>query len=382
MDAMSDVVVWGMIVLPVLVAAVPAGRLLFLRRREAELGWELAAQKSALAAETAHRIRSEHAAELAHTLHDELGHRLTLAAVETAALRTRVDSEFTADLELLRSSIAGCVEALNRSISDLSDRHVESPLDAAVEQVAEQIRGLGGSVQVDVTFTSPTGDISDLPAAGRLALLAVAQEGCTNALRHAPGAPIVIRARAEHDAVELEVENGTAGDRTALPAAPPGSGRGLQGLTAQVEALGGELKAGPHDDGWRLHARVPQHPVPGTDEVRMDLLQQRRRARWKLVLLPVAVAAVLIALPVAAVLGQAALSTLSPTDYASVFVGQKESAAKARLPLFEMEAPPPQVGSGDCRHHESTFSPFERTDVFEVCFADGQVRSTTIIPAP
>src|SRR5699024_10773575 len=114
----------------------------------------------------------------------------------------------------------------------------------------------------------------------------------------------------------------------------------------------GELKAGPHDDGLRLHARVPQHPVPGTDEVRMDLLQQRRRARWKLVLLPVAVAAVLIALPVAAVLGQAALSTLSPTDYASVFVGPKESAVTARLTLFEMESPPPQVGSRVSRYHE------------------------------
>src|SRR5690625_7947528 len=102
MDAMSDVVVWGMIVLPVLVAAVPAGRLLFLRRREAELGWELAAQKSALAAETANRIRSEHAAELAHTLHDELGHSLTLAAVEHDDLRHRLASTHTVTIKHLR----------------------------------------------------------------------------------------------------------------------------------------------------------------------------------------------------------------------------------------------------------------------------------------
>lgn len=49
---MSDVLVWVAISLPVSVAAVLTGRLLLLRRQEAELGWELAAQKESRAVET------------------------------------------------------------------------------------------------------------------------------------------------------------------------------------------------------------------------------------------------------------------------------------------------------------------------------------------
>lgn len=141
---MSDVIAWLMIILPVLVAAVLAGRLILLHRREAELGWELAAQQSALAAETAQRIRSEHAAELARTIHDDLGHRLTLAAVETAALRTRAGDALAADLEHLRSSIADCVEALNRSVLGLSDHHADGRFDSGIEGIVEQVRRSGG----------------------------------------------------------------------------------------------------------------------------------------------------------------------------------------------------------------------------------------------
>jgi len=101
-----------------------------------------------------------------------------------------------------------------------------------------------------------------------------------------------------------------------------------------------------------------------------------------LIALPVATAALMIAIPVGMVLGQAALSRLSATDFAAITVGESESSARSQLPIVEMEAPPQQVGSGDCRHYESTFSPFERTEVYEVCFTNGQVNSTTIIPAP
>src|SRR5690606_15271794 len=64
----------------------------------------------------------------------------------------------------------------------------------------------------------------DLPAAVERAVLAVAQEGCTNALRHAPSAPIHLRLRTEADGVELEVENGAPEDKVMLPAAPQGTG--------------------------------------------------------------------------------------------------------------------------------------------------------------
>jgi len=86
----------------------------------------------------------------------------------------------------------------------------------------------------------------------------VVQESLTNALKHAPGAPVdVVIAEAGGD-LEVSVSNGP-------PAAPPsglewaGGGRGLAGIHERVRACGGELTAGPADGGgWRVMARLPR----------------------------------------------------------------------------------------------------------------------------
>lgn len=377
---MSDVLVWVAISLPVSVAAVLTGRLLLLRRQEAELGWELAAQKESRAVETEQRIRSEHAAELSRTIHDDLGHRLTLASIEAAALRTRAGTDLAPDLERLRASIAECVEALNRSVSGLSLEAKGSGLEESIEHIADTVRQTETPVQVDIQVARNLAGSTPSSTTTSTAI-SVVREGCTNALRHAPGAPIRIRIQSDRGEVVIGVENDAA-DTAVGPTIAPTGGRGLRGLRTQVEELGGSLKTGPSGDGWHIRASLPLQATTGVNEARHALAHRRRRTRRMLIALPVATAALMIAIPVGMVLGQAALSRLSATDFAAITVGESESSARSRLPIVEMEAPPQQVGSGDCRHYESTFSPFERTEVYEVCFTNGQVNSTTIIPAP
>ena len=373
---MTDIFAWGTVLLPVLVAAVLAGRLLLLHRREAELGWELAAQKESRAAETEQRIRLEHAAELARTIHDDLGHRLTLASIEAAVLRTRTGADLMSGLEQLRVSIADCVESLNRSVTGLSVKNPDVGLKEGIEGIVGAIRRTGATVQMDIRI--PENPATALSTRARDVSLAVVREGCPNTLRHAPGSPILIRALMEGDEIILDVENNAAVEQ---PTTPRGTGRGLQGLAIQVEDLGGSLSTGPRGDGWLVHARVPRHSPTGVDEARQLFVRRRRRTRRMLIALPLATAALMIVLPVGAVLGQAALSVISAADFSSISIGQPENEALAQLPVVEMESPPGQLGSGTCRHYEATFSPFERTDVYEVCFMNGGVSSTTIIRA-
>src|SRR5690606_22545718 len=197
MECMTDIFAWGTILLPVLVAAVLAGRMLLLHRREAELGWKLAAQKESRAAETEQRIRLEHAAELARSIHDDLGHRLTLASIEAAVLRTRTGADLASGLEQLRASIAECVESLNRSVTGLGIEKPDIGLKEGIEDIVEAIRRAGASVQIDIRIPEDPTTGSVLSARARDVSLAVVREGCTNALRHAPGSPILIRARME-----------------------------------------------------------------------------------------------------------------------------------------------------------------------------------------
>jgi signal transduction histidine kinase len=85
----------------------------------------------------------------------------------------------------------------------------------------------------------------------------VVQEGVTNALRHAAGAPIRVTVQGERDAVSVEVVNAAASARSGLAGA--GTGTGLRGLRERAGAHGGRVAAGlTPDGGWRLHAAVPR----------------------------------------------------------------------------------------------------------------------------
>ena len=84
----------------------------------------------------------------------------------------------------------------------------------------------------------------------------IVREGLTNALRYATGAPVRVLLRGGRDAMIVEVANDRGARAPAL--AGHGTGNGLRGLREQLDALGGQLEAGPSDDGgWSIRARIP-----------------------------------------------------------------------------------------------------------------------------
>ena len=90
------------------------------------------------------------------------------------------------------------------------------------------------------------------------------QESLTNALRHAPGAPVDVVVAGADGCVEIDVRNGPAvGPPSGLERS--GGGRGLTGMRERVAGCGGVLDKGPAEDGgWRVAVRLPrQAPSPG-----------------------------------------------------------------------------------------------------------------------
>jgi signal transduction histidine kinase len=96
----------------------------------------------------------------------------------------------------------------------------------------------------------------------------VIQEGCTNVLRHARGAPTTVTVRVGDGEVFVAVANepstssgGSAGGLATSTAMPAGSGRGLDGLAQRVATVGGRLVAEPRPDGgFGLCAWLPKEP--------------------------------------------------------------------------------------------------------------------------
>jgi len=189
---------------------------------------------------------------LARELHDSIGHTLTTSTIQAAAAADLVE----VDPAQVRRALGTIEEASRSALEDLD--HVlgllrEEPAAKAptrtlaeVDVLAVRAREAGLDVRLAVS-----GPVAALPATVSREGYRIVQEGLTNALRHAGPGAVDVRVEAGPDTLGIAVVN-------ALPGAAPRTGRrGLAGLAERVEALRGELDAGPDGQRWRLSATIP-----------------------------------------------------------------------------------------------------------------------------
>jgi len=213
-------------------------------RREAELA--LAQQRSEVEHERAEILAERN--RLAREVHDVLAHTLSALSVQMEALGSLIDDG--ADLDNVktvtdrsRRLVSEGLEETRRAVRVLRDE----PVDAA-DQISELATDGTVTVRVEGAARPLT------PSAG-LALVRIAQEAVTNARKHAAGQSVSVSLVFAEATVELTVDN-ASGDALSPPAAS-GSGYGLQGMRERIELVGGNLNAGPHEQGWRVQATVP-----------------------------------------------------------------------------------------------------------------------------
>jgi signal transduction histidine kinase len=233
-----------------------AGRAL--REREqvaAELaarGHELEEEREAYAALS---VRYERA-RIASELHDIVAHAISVMVVQASAgQRLAHDPEATAEtFQAIAGAARQAEQDMGRLVALLGDDTAIGPAPdlALVEELVARAAGSG----LDVTLRLE-GEREGLPAEVAEAAYRIVQEGLTNALRYAAGAPVAVRVRADRGALVVDVENGPADGSATLAGA--GTGNGLRGLRERVDACGGRLEAGPTAaDGWLLSARLPR----------------------------------------------------------------------------------------------------------------------------
>jgi signal transduction histidine kinase len=241
-------------------AALGAGRAL--RERElvaaelAERARELEEEREAFAALS---VRYERA-RIASELHDIVAHAISVMVIQASAGQRLAahDPERTAEtFAAIGDAARQAEEDMGRLVALLGDEDAAGPAPdlALVEELVARAAGSG----LDVTLRLE-GDREGLPAQAVEAAYRVVQEGLTNALRYAAGAPVAVVVRGDRQALVVEVANDPAGAHADLIDA--GTGNGLRGLRERVGACGGTLEAGPRPDGgWRLVARMPRHAL-------------------------------------------------------------------------------------------------------------------------
>ncbi|GHD31516.1 sensor histidine kinase [Nocardiopsis kunsanensis] len=201
------------------------------------------------------RARQTERLAIARDLHDVVAHEVTGIVVQAQALRYVAERDPSAVHEALpQIEEAGtrALESMRGLVSGLREQGSAPLAPVAVEGLRELAAPAApGRPGVAVELSGPVGE---LPADVGAALLRVAQESVTNALRHARNAGRVRVRVTVADTVELEVaDDGHGSSRRG------GGGHGLVGMAERVRLLGGELSAGPSEtrQGWTVRATVP-----------------------------------------------------------------------------------------------------------------------------
>jgi len=244
------------------VAAVAVGVPLLLARRQLERRKQTELQVALMSAEIEGLLAEIRAlavagerSRLAREVHDDLGSRLVLINLQLQLAEELAAEEPEAALAQLQQSREQLHEAW-RSVLAVAD--AELPLVGLQLRVAlaELAAPTAAPPAVQLQLE---GDLDDLPHPLAATVFRVAQEGLTNARKHARASLVLVQVAMRNGYTTVTVTND---DRAGAPQPSPTEGArtsfGLLGLRERAEALGGGLEAGPlADGGWRLRAILP-----------------------------------------------------------------------------------------------------------------------------
>jgi len=184
---------------------------------------------------------------IGHELHDGLGQRLTAVALAVDGLGPFLDrdSEGATRAAEAARQIREAIAETRRLSHGLAPVGLESGgLAHALENLVAGLNA-AGTVRVVFETESPAPDCSTEVATQ---LFRIAQEGVTNALKHAAPAEIRIGLHSENGAVVLEVED----DGDGMAQKPSGQGLGLRVMRHRALLLGGTLNLTPAPAGGTL----------------------------------------------------------------------------------------------------------------------------------
>ncbi|MEU8888386.1 histidine kinase [Streptomyces sp. NPDC048442] len=223
---------------PVLLGPAPADRLAAAERRAADLA-----------------VRNR----LARELHDSVGHALSAVTLQAGAARKVLDSGRASDVEFVREALEAIEETTRRTVGELDAvlgvlRRGEDDPEGFAGPTLDVLDELLARSGADVACARE-GELAKVPEPVSREAYRIVQEGLSNALRHAGGAPVSLHIALRDEELEIVMENPLP-DRPAV--VRPGGGRGLRGVAERATLLGGRTEAGPEDGPvWRLSARLP-----------------------------------------------------------------------------------------------------------------------------
>jgi signal transduction histidine kinase len=202
---------------------------------------EVSAERMAGAAVERERVR------IARDLHDTVAHAVSVMTLQAGAARQNLDHPGATAAALLAIERSGraAMEDLHGFLGLLkADREPESPALGDLDHLLDGLRATGCLVKAEIPESGA------VPLTAQTTAFRVVQESVTNAMKHQSLREVDVRV----DEDPLTVEVTSFGEFRA----GPGTGSGLDGLRARVEAFGGTFAAAPGaSNTWVVRASLP-----------------------------------------------------------------------------------------------------------------------------
>jgi signal transduction histidine kinase len=202
---------------------------------------------------------AEERVRLARDIHDGLGHHLTVLSIQLQAaekLAARNPQAAAEAIQACRAEAQAALGEVRHSVAVMRQGFAE--YRSLAETLQSLIQNFDRRTGIRTTFEC-AGEPRELPEAARETLFRAAQEGLTNAQKHAQGAQrVAVRLIYTPYAVRLAIlddGHGPSTDETHSPA-----GFGLAGLRERAAQLGGSLQSGPRpapQGGFAIEISIP-----------------------------------------------------------------------------------------------------------------------------
>lgn len=230
---------------------------------------EVAEAREETDAERAQVLWAQERARIAREMHDVVAHSMSLVHMRATSAAYRLDAldeAATAEFGLIADDARAAMQEMRGLLRVLRDPDdvltAPQPGLERLDALVASARSAGATVELRVEPIEPSPS-----RATQLVLFRVAQESVSNALRHAPHAPIEISLRQDGADIALRVRNdlvdGAAREGGRI------DGHGVRGMRERVASVGGTVEIGAAEigtdgqEGFIVDARIPARPAAG-----------------------------------------------------------------------------------------------------------------------
>lgn len=191
---------------------------------------------------------------VAEELHDQIGQNLTAIALRCGRVADRAPDTVRGELYELRADVLASVEDVRRLASELRPEGLDTLglIPALVNMLERLSQSTGVRIVRDLQR-----DLPPLTTNAQIVLYRVAQEGCTNAVRHAAPATIWVTLAARGGRLELTV----CDDGVGINGAADASGHGIRTMRERALLLGAELEIAARTASKGTELRLAFDPV-------------------------------------------------------------------------------------------------------------------------